>query len=45
MATSASNVRNQIAKANLVAMVEKIWDNGFRQTTSSTPSRSRGRKT
>ncbi len=28
-------VRNQIAKANLVAM-EKIWDNGFRQTTSST---------
>lgn len=28
-------VRNQIAKVNLVAM-EKIWDNGFRQTTSST---------
>ena len=28
-------VRNQIAKANLVAM-DKIWDNGFRQTTSST---------
>jgi tripartite ATP-independent transporter DctP family solute receptor len=28
-------VRSQIAKANLVAM-EKIWDNGFRQTTSST---------
>jgi tripartite ATP-independent transporter DctP family solute receptor len=28
-------VRRQIAKANLVAM-EKIWDNGFRQTTSST---------
>jgi tripartite ATP-independent transporter DctP family solute receptor len=28
-------VRTQIAKANLVAM-EKIWDNGFRQTTSST---------
>src|SRR6201996_1057834 len=28
-------VRNQVAKANLVAM-EKIWDNGFRQTTSST---------
>src|ERR1700719_3438801 len=28
-------VRGQIAKANLVAM-EKIWDNGFRQTTSST---------
>ena len=25
----------QIAKANLVAM-DKIWDNGFRQTTSST---------
>jgi tripartite ATP-independent transporter DctP family solute receptor len=28
-------VRGQIAKATLVAM-EKIWDNGFRQTTSST---------
>ncbi len=28
-------VRGQIAKANIVAM-EKIWDNGFRQTTSST---------
>jgi tripartite ATP-independent transporter DctP family solute receptor len=28
-------VRGQIAKANLVAM-EKIWDNGFRQTTTST---------
>jgi tripartite ATP-independent transporter DctP family solute receptor len=28
-------VRAQIAKANLVVM-EKIWDNGFRQTTSST---------
>src|SRR6201992_3775348 len=28
-------VRKQVAKANLVAM-EKIWDNGFRQTTSST---------
>ncbi|WP_404292577.1 TRAP transporter substrate-binding protein [Microvirga sp. RSM25] len=28
-------VRQQIAKANLVAM-DKIWDNGFRQTTSST---------
>lgn len=27
-------VRNQIAKANLVAM-DKIWDNGFRQTTTS----------
>ncbi len=27
-------VRAQIAKANLVAM-DKIWDNGFRQTTSS----------
>src|ERR1700709_558836 len=26
--------RGQIAKANLVAM-DKIWDNGFRQTTSS----------
>src|SRR5450830_1638242 len=28
-------VRAQIAKANLVAM-ENIWDNGFRQTTTST---------
>ena len=28
-------VRQQIAKANLIAM-DKIWDNGFRQTTSST---------
>mgnify|MGYP003584114217 CR=1 FL=1 len=28
-------VRAQIAKANLMAM-DKIWDNGFRQTTSST---------
>ncbi|HEY8566204.1 MAG TPA: TRAP transporter substrate-binding protein [Beijerinckiaceae bacterium] len=28
-------VRAQIAKSNLVAM-DKIWDNGFRQTTSST---------
>jgi TRAP-type transport system periplasmic protein len=28
-------VRGQIAKAGLVAM-EKIWDNGFRQTTTST---------
>jgi tripartite ATP-independent transporter DctP family solute receptor len=28
-------VRQQIAKANLVVM-DKIWDNGFRQTTSST---------
>jgi tripartite ATP-independent transporter DctP family solute receptor len=28
-------VRQQIAKVNLVAM-DKIWDNGFRQTTSST---------
>lgn len=28
-------VRQQIAKANLVAM-DKIWDNGFRQITSST---------
>lgn len=28
-------VRGHIAKANLVAM-EKIWDNGFRQTTTST---------
>lgn len=28
-------VRGQIAKANLIAM-DRIWDNGFRQTTSST---------
>ena len=28
-------IRAQIAKANLFAM-EKIWDNGFRQTTTST---------
>jgi tripartite ATP-independent transporter DctP family solute receptor len=28
-------IRAQIAKANLTAM-EKIWDNGFRQTTTST---------
>ena len=28
-------VRKEIAKANIVAF-EKIWDNGFRQTTSST---------
>jgi tripartite ATP-independent transporter DctP family solute receptor len=28
-------IRAQIAKANLIAM-EKIWDNGFRQTTTST---------
>jgi TRAP-type transport system periplasmic protein len=28
-------IRAQIAKANLVVM-EKIWDNGFRQTTTST---------
>jgi tripartite ATP-independent transporter DctP family solute receptor len=28
-------IRAQIAKANLLAM-EKIWDNGFRQTTTST---------
>jgi tripartite ATP-independent transporter DctP family solute receptor len=28
-------VRDQIAKTNLLAM-EKIWDNGFRQTTTST---------
>src|SRR3954449_9888418 len=27
-------IRGQIAKANLVAM-ERIWDNGFRQVTSS----------
>ncbi|GJD49687.1 Sialic acid-binding periplasmic protein SiaP [Methylobacterium crusticola] len=29
-----AHVRQQIAKANLVAM-DRIWDNGFRQTTSS----------
>ena len=28
-------IRTQIGKANLIAM-EKIWDNGFRQTTTST---------
>jgi len=28
-------IRGQIAKANIVAM-DRIWDNGFRQTTSST---------
>ncbi len=28
-------VRGQIAKANIIAM-DKIWDNGYRQTTSST---------
>jgi len=28
-------VRGQIAKANLIVM-ERIWDNGFRQTTTST---------
>jgi len=30
-----AHVRDQIAKTNLMAM-EKIWDNGFRQTTTST---------
>jgi TRAP-type transport system periplasmic protein len=30
-----ADIRAQIAKANLVAM-DKIWDNGFRQTTTST---------
>jgi tripartite ATP-independent transporter DctP family solute receptor len=30
-----SYIRAQIGKANLVAM-DKIWDNGFRQTTTST---------
>ena len=34
-ASSAPMSAQQIAKANLVAM-DKIWDNGFRQTTSST---------
>src|SRR5215472_3042795 len=28
-------IRAQVAKANLIAM-DKIWDNGFRQTTTST---------
>src|ERR1700744_6350009 len=28
-------VRKEVAKANIIAL-EKIWDNGFRQTTSST---------
>jgi len=41
-------IRAQIAKANLIAM-EKIWDNGFRQTTTSnkpitTPDDFRGMK-
>jgi tripartite ATP-independent transporter DctP family solute receptor len=41
-------IRGQIAKANLVAM-KKIWDNGFRQTTTSvrpivTPDDFRGLK-
>jgi tripartite ATP-independent transporter DctP family solute receptor len=41
-------IRAQIAKANLIAM-DKIWDNGFRQTTTSTkpvqtPSDFRGMK-
>ena len=30
-----AHIRGEISKANLVVM-EKIWDNGFRQTTSST---------
>ena len=30
-----AHVRKEIGKANLVAM-DKIWDNGFRQITSST---------
>jgi tripartite ATP-independent transporter DctP family solute receptor len=30
-----THIRGEIAKSNLVVM-EKIWDNGFRQTTSST---------
>ena len=30
-----AHIRQQIEKANLVVM-EKIWDNGFRQITSST---------
>jgi len=29
-------VRAQIAKSNQIVALEKIWDNGFRQTTSST---------
>ena len=35
-ATSASMCAAQIAKANLVAMSRRCWDNGFRQITSST---------
>src|SRR5271166_4121740 len=43
-----AHIRAQIAKANLIAM-EKIWDNGFRQTTTSnrpieTPADLRGLK-
>src|SRR5205085_7681334 len=30
-----AHIRGEITKANLVVM-DKIWDNGFRQTTSST---------
>jgi TRAP-type transport system periplasmic protein len=30
-----AHIRAQIAKANLIA-IDKIWDNGFRQTTTST---------
>ena len=30
-----AHIRAQIAKANLIAL-DKIWDNGFRQTTTST---------
>ena len=37
-------IRAQIAKANLLAM-EKIWDNGFRQTTTSTKPDRRRRAT
>jgi TRAP-type transport system periplasmic protein len=29
-------VRGQIAKTNQIVALEKIWDNGFRQTTTST---------
>ena len=37
-------IRGQIAKTNLLAM-EKIWDNGFRQTTTSTQADQRRRTT
>ncbi len=36
-------IRGEITKANLVVM-DKIWDNGFRQTTSSTKPINRSRR-